>query len=138
MREVKPETAHKGQSLFSTMGISFVIAGFITLAALLFLLVQNAPAGAGVEYYLPWALPYGIVNVLIASLGVAFSSNAKEKPGWYFPGFIIGIVCGALLFLEGLPLAIFLSNVEFTISVMVIGACVVAISIVGLTQLKEE
>ncbi|MBO5528278.1 MAG: hypothetical protein J6A47_03030 [Bacilli bacterium] len=138
MRDVREETPNKGESLFKTLAVAMIIAAVMSFVAMFFPLRNLAPEGAGAPYYLPYALPYGIVNLIIAGLGVFFTTNAKEKPGLYFPGFIIGIVAGGLLTLEALPIGIFLHNVEFCISVAVIGACVIAIAITGLKALKGD
>ena len=138
MRDVKSDTQNKGEGLFRTMSMAMIIAAVMCFVAMFFPLVRGAPAGAGMEYYLPWALPYGIVNLLIAGVGVYFTTVSKEKPKLYFPGFIAGIVCGVLLLGEGLPIGIVLGNAEFCISVIVIGACVGAIAGVGIANLKEK
>lgn len=137
MRDVRPTEPHKGESLFRTMAIALIIAGLIGFAAMFWPLRQKAEPGAGATYYLPWCLSYGIVNLLFALFGVAMTTLSKEKPGLYKMGDIVGIVGGAIFFAEGLPIATFLSNVEFAISMMVIGACIVAISILGLKSLKD-
>lgn len=138
MRDVEEDKPNKGESLFRTMAMAMIIAGIVCFVAMFFPLHTKRPVDAGVDYYLPWCLPYGIVDMIIAGLGVFFTTMSKEKPGLYKPGFIVGIVAGSLLLSSGIPIAIFLSNVEFSISVMVIGACVGAIAIVGLKQLKED
>ena len=137
MRDVKKEEKVKGESLFRTMAMAMIIAGIMCFVAMFFPLYQSRPDNAGASYYLPYVLPYGAVDLAIATLGVVFTTLSKEKPGLFFPGFITGIVAGALLFLSGLPIAIFLHNVEFCISVMVIGLCVSAIAIVGIKDLKD-
>lgn len=138
MRTVKPIGPNKGESLFRTMAIALLIGGLIGFAAMFFALRQKAPEGAGLTYYLPWCLSYGITNFLIAFFGVLMTTLSKEKPGLYKPGDIIGIVMGSLLVLEAFPLVIFLGNVEFFISMMVIGACIIVIAALGLSALKED
>lgn len=138
MRDVKEETLQKGESLFRTMAMAMVIAGVITFVAMFFPLHTKRPENAGLSYYLPWCLSYGIVDLLIAAMGVYFTTVSKDKPSLYKIGFILGIVAGGLLALSSLPLVIFLNNVEFFISVLVIGGCVIAISVVGLSSLKDQ
>ncbi|MBE6127005.1 MAG: hypothetical protein E7182_03415 [Erysipelotrichaceae bacterium] len=138
MRAVKAPETHKGESLFRTMAISLIIGGFIGFAAMFWPLHQNRPAGADASYYLPWCLSYGITNLTMAVFGVIGTTLSKEKPGLYKPGDIVGIVCGAILFAEAIPQVIFFHNVEFMISMMVIGACVVVIAALGLASLKED
>jgi len=138
MRDVKQRTPNTGEGLFRTLSIAMMIGAVMGFVAMAFPLVRLAPAGSGVSYYLPWFLPYGIVNFLIAFAGVFFTTLSKEKPGLYFPGDILGIVSGALLALEGLPIGIFLGNVEFCISMIVIGACIIVIGALGISALKEE
>ena len=138
MRAVRKEEKYKGEGLFRTMSMAMVIAGFISFAAMFWPLHQGAPSGAGASYYLPWCLSYGIVDLAIAVAGVAFTTLSKEKPGLYKPGNIVGIVAGSLLFLQAFPIVIWLNNVEFFISVMVIGACVLAIAVLGLADLKNR
>lgn len=120
------------------MAMAMIIGAVMCFVAMFFPLRQKAPADAGLSHYLPWCLAYGIVNVLFAGAGVYFTTVSKEKPVLYFPGFIVGIVFGALLIGEGLPIGIVLGNVEFCISAIVIGACVIAISAVGISALKEK
>ena len=138
MRGVAKPENYRGESLFRTMAMAMVIAGFICFAAMFWCLYRAAPEGAGVAYYLPWCLPYGIVDLAIAGTGVAFTTLSKEKPSLYKPGEIIGIVMGGLLVVESFPLVISLGNVEFFISVLVIGACVIVIAALGLAQMKEN
>ena len=138
MREVKAPETHKGESLFRTMAISLIIGGFIGFAALFWPLHQARPAGADASYYLPWCLSYGITNLAMAVFGVVGTTLSKEKPWLYKPGDIVGIVCGAILFAEAIPQVIFFHNVEFMISMMVIGACIVVIASLGLASLKED
>ena len=138
LRSVKPETGNKGEGLFRTMSMAMIIAAVMCFAAMFFPLYRGAPQGAGASYYLPWALPYGIVNVLMAGVGVYFTTISKEKPWLYFPGFIVGICSGAILVGEGLPIGIVLGNAEFCISVIVIGLCVIAIAGVGISSIKEK
>lgn len=138
MRVVKEEEPKKGESLVRTLGIAMVIAGVITFVAMFFCLRnKQGEATDLMAFYLPWVLPYGIVDLAIAGLGVFLTTNAKDKPNLYKFFDIMGIVSGGLIFLSGIPLIVFLSNIEFFISVLVIGACVIAIGITGLTALKE-
>ena len=139
MRDVKESKPNKGEGLFRTMSMAMIIAAVMCFVAMFFPLYKNVPAGADLlTYYLPWCLAYGIVNLAIAGLGTFFTTVSKDKPSLYFPGFIVGIVVGALLFGEGLPIGIVLGHVEFCISVIVIGACVIAISCVGISSLKDK
>ena len=138
MRRPRQPQTIPGESLFRTMAMSLIIAGIISFLAMFWPLYRAAPAGAGMEYYLPWCLPYGIVDLGIATTGVVFTTNWKEKPGLYKLGFIVGIALGVILLGGGLPIGILLGNVEFCISTMVIAACVVAISILGLTSVVQK
>ena len=138
MRDVRMEKEYPGQGLFRTAAMALLIGSLVAFVAMFWALRNAAPEGADVSYYLPWSLPYGIVNLLLAGAGVVGTAESKEKPQWYFPGFIVSIVGGALIFAEGLPIGIFLGNVEFCVSTMIIGACILAIGIVGLTSLKSK
>ncbi|MCR5348263.1 MAG: hypothetical protein K6E59_01480 [Bacilli bacterium] len=138
LRDVDKEGPKKGEGLFRTLSMALIIAGIISFAAMFYALFQNRPEAAGASYYLPWCLPYGIVNLLMAAMGTAFTTLSKEKPSLYKPGAIAGIVSGGLLIAQSVPIVIWLSNVEFFISVAVIGACVIAIGILTLSSLKED
>lgn len=138
MRGTYKETPRKGESLFRTMAMACIIASIISFVAMFWPLRKAAPEGAGLPYYLPWCLPYGIVDLGIAATGVAFTTLSKEKPGLYKPGNIVGIVFSSLLIAQAFPIVIVFGNWEFFLSVAAIGACVLAISILGLTSLKED
>ena len=56
----------------------------------------------------------------------------------YKPGNIVGIVFSSLLIAQAFPIVICFGNWEFFLSVAAIGACVLAISILGLGSLKED
>ena len=136
--DVEQEKQHKGEGLFRTLGIAMVIAGVIAFVAMFFCLRnKQGEATDLMAFYLPWVLPYGIVDLAIAGAGVFLTTNAKDKPTIYFPFGIIGIVAGSSILLSGIPLIAILGNVEFFISVLVIGACVGAIAITGLKALKD-
>lgn len=137
MRDVQNRKPYSGESLFRTMAMAMIIASIMCFAAMFFPLFRKAPPDAGLSYYLPWALSYGIVNLLLAGLGVFFTTISKEKPNLYKFGDIVGIVGGSLFVLEGIPVGIFLSHAEFCISMIVIGACVIAIGVVALKALKD-
>ena len=51
---------------------------------------------------------------------------------------ILGIVYGSLTAVSGIPMGIFLGKIEFLISLLVIGACLVAIAILTLRSYREE
>ena len=138
MRGVQKETLYKGESHFATMAMALIIAFIIAFAAMFFSLQRQAPSPAGIDYYLPWVLPYGIVNLLFAGFGVYATTVRKEKPKLYFPGFIIGIVGGTILLGEAIPLIAPLNNIEFFISLLAIGICVIVISALGIATLKEK
>ncbi len=137
-RDVKKEELHPGDSIVRTMAMSFIIASVVIFAAMAYPLIRNAPANSGPSYYLPWILPYAIVNVLIAFYGVYLTVNGKEHPNHYFVYSMIGVVLASLLFLEGIPIAIFLSNAEMAISALVIGACVIVIAGLAISTTKKK
>ena len=137
MRDVKPEKPSAQQNLFRTASMALLIGSIMSLAAMFWALTQIAPTGAGLDYYLPWGLPYGILDVLLAGAGLFFSIEAKDKPKLLLPGLIVDLVGGCLILLQGIPIGIFLSHVEFCVSVMVIGACVGIIALVGISAVRH-
>ena len=137
-RDLKAETRYNGDSIVRTMAMSFVIAGIVIFAAMIYPLIKIAPAGSGAAYYLPWVLPYGIVNAFIAFYGLYLTINGREHPEHFFLFSIIGVVLASLLFLEGIPIAIFLSNAEMAVSALVIGACAIVISALAVSATKKK
>ena len=137
-RDVKPSSRYTGDSIVRTMAMSFIIASLVIFAAMAFPLVRNAPQGSGPSYYLPWMLPYGIVNVLIAAYGVYLTVNGRENPTLFLTYSIIGTVLASILLLEGIPIAIFLNNAEMAVSALVIGACVVIISALSISTVRKK
>ena len=131
-------TPQKGEPLFRTMAMALIIAALICFVAMFWPLQQARPEQAGVSYYLPWCLAYGIPNLIIAGIGVFFTTVSKEKPALYKPGEIIGIVAGSIFVAEAFPIVIAFGNWEFFISVAVIGVCVIVIAALGLASLKDD
>lgn len=138
LRDVAPSTPNPGESLFRTMAMAMVIAGFICFAAMFWPLYQNRPENADLAYYLPWCLAYGIPNMLMAGLGVYFTTVSKDKPALYKPGDIVGIVAGGLLVGEAFPIIIVLHHTEFFISVLVIGGCLIVLGALALSSIKQK
>ena len=136
-RDIKEQSRHNGDSIVRTMAMSFIIASLIIFAAMAYPLIKNAPQGAEVTYYLPWMLPYGIVNLLIAIYGVYLTVNGREHPEHFFLYSCIGLVPSILLFFEGIPI-FFLGNIEMAISSMVIGACAIVISSLAVATCKKK
>lgn len=137
-RDIKPSERYKGDSIVRTMAMTFIIASLIIFAAMAWPLSQKPHEGPELAYYLPWFLPYGIVNLLIAAYGVYLTVNGREHPKLFFLYSVIGVVLASLLFLEGIPIAIFLSNAEMAISAMVIGACAIVIASLSIATCKGE
>ena len=137
-RDLKAETRYQGDSLVRTLAMALIIASIIIFAAMIYPLIKIAPEGAGVSYYLPWVLPYGIVNVLIAFYGVFLTINGREHPKAFFLYSVIGVVLASLLFLEGIPIAIFLQNAEMAVSSLVIGACAIVIAALSISSTKKK
>ena len=140
MSRSNPEIKKKGGSLVKTLGTAMLIAGLIAFAAMFFALQKKSPEGIDpLPYYLPWCLSYGIVNLLIAAYGVVGLLYVdEEKTGLMKASGIFGIIAGSLILLEGLPLAIFLSNGEFCVSLIVIGVCVGVIGYLVYPREKKE
>ena len=137
-RQIKPADRYTGDSIVRTMAMTFIIASLIIFAAMAWPLSRLAPEGAGASYYLPWFLPYGIVNVIIAGYGVYLTVNGREHPRQFLLYSIIGVVLASLLFLEGIPIAIFLSNTEMAVSALVIGGCAIVISSLAIATCKQK
>lgn len=137
-RDIKAEKRYQGDSLVRTMAMALIIGSIVIFAAMIYPLIKIAPAGAEASYYLPWVLPYGIVNVLSAFFGVYLTINGREHPEAFFVYSIIGLVTASLLFLEGIPIAIFLRNAEMAVSSLVIGACVIVIAALSISSTKKK
>ena len=137
-REIKQKTRYEGDSIVRTMAMSFIIASLIIFAAMAYPLIKNAPQGSDSSYYLPWMLPYGIVNVLIAGFGVYLTVNGREHPEHFFIYSLIGLGVSIVLFLEGLPIAIFLNNPEMAVSSLAIGACIIVIASLAISTCKKK
>ena len=125
--------------LAKTVYTAMIIAGFICFLGAFFPVHQNEGEQADlVAYYLTWCLPYGIPCLLIALMGVLGVGNAELRPRFLKNAGISGIISGSLLMAGSFPLVIVFQAWEFFFSIMIIGACVLAMGIVQISAQKES
>lgn len=125
-------------SLSKTLSTSLVVYGAISFVAMFYPLYQGKTSESGLSYFLPWCLPYGIVCVAVVIYSLtSFGFLSRRAPFLKFNS-IMGIVFGGLGMVGALPIGILLKGYEFMISLLVIDACVIAISVLTLKSYRDE
>lgn len=127
------------EGLAKTCYTAMMIASIFSVIAMIFCVHQNKPESVTdlLPYYLPWALGYGIPALLIfifSTLGLFQLNNYiffKKIAG------ILSIVVGSLIIVSCFPLAFLYQAWEFFFSVLIIGACVLAMGILEQLALKR-
>ncbi len=127
-------------SLAKTLASSLLIAAVISFLAFFYAFQQTKGFGEGVllPEILAWVLSYGLFAALGLGGGLFCLLTISKRPKNMKIASILGIVYGALTALSGIPMGIFLSKIEFLISLLVIGACLIAIALLTLRSYREE
>lgn len=125
-------------SLSKTLSTSLVVYGAISFVAMFYPLYQGRENGSGLSYFLPWCLPYGVFCLCMVIYSLLSFGFLSRRACFLKINSIVGIIFGALGMVAALPIGIFLKGYEFMISLLVIGACVIAISVLTLKSYRDE
>ena len=127
-------------SLAKTLASSLLIAALISFLAFFYAFQQSKGFGEEVAFpeILAWVLSYGLFAALGLGCGLFGLLTVSKRPKTMGIVSILGIVYGSLTAVSGIPMGIFLGKIEFLISLLVIGACLVAIAILTFRSYREE
>lgn len=127
-------------SLAKTLCSSLIISALISAIAMAFALTSHYKGAAGdlTPIYLAWGLSYGLFALAGIAIAILFLLKISIYPKWNKGASVFGIVYGALVALSGIPLGAFLSKIEFLVSLLIIGICVVGISVLTFRSYREE
>ena len=121
------------ESLLRTMGTSCVVSSFISALGTFYVLFKG---NVSLAHWLGFMIPYGAL--LIASLFIGFFALFQRDASRFKTYSVLGCVYGGLLCASFVPNGILLGNWKIAIAIGVIGACVFAIALLTLLQLKEK
>ena len=125
-------------SLSKTLSTSLVVYGAISFVAMFYPLYQRRESESGISYFLPWCLPYGVFCLAMVIYSLSSFGFLSRRARFLKINSIVGIVFGGLGMVAALPIGFFLKGYEFMISLLVIGACVIAISVLTLKSYRDE
>lgn len=125
-------------SLSKTLSTSLVVYGAISFVAMFYPLYHGRESGSGISYFLPWCLPYGAFCLVVVIYSLVSFGFLSRRARFLEVNSVVGIVFGALGMIAALPIGILLKGYEFMISLLVIGACIIAISVLTLKSYREE
>lgn len=139
MRGDKYEKKSTSESLGKTVFTSMIIGGFICFVGMFFPLQQASNEAKDLlAHYLPWCLAYGIPCLGVATYGLCGITMMNSHPFFLKSAGIAGVIAGSLIMISAIPLAIAFRAWEFMISLLVIGACIVAMGALEISALKHK
>lgn len=122
-----------------TAGTATVIGGLASFAALIYLLFKSSAAMSAderVSYFLPFAIPFGVLMLIFGTVGMVGLTNSRTVWGYYLAS-IGAIVAGASYMAESVVFAVSFNSVDFFVSLAVIGLCIAVIGVVTIVPAKE-